>query len=88
MMQKLIHGGDVYSFQPKADFSANIESPWGAGRCPCGSAGMWKANWLNYPDTALQSSEKGSGRERAGERGTADLWKRSGRADFFPGVGL
>ena len=24
MMQKLIHGGDVYSFQPKADFSANI----------------------------------------------------------------
>ena len=27
----------------------------------------------NYPDAALQSSEKGSGRERTGKRGTADL---------------
>lgn len=57
MMQKLIHGGDVYSFQPKADFSANI-NPLGVPGGVLAAVQACGKELANYPDPLCRALKK------------------------------
>ena len=57
MMQKLIHGGDVYSFQPKADFSANI-NPLGVPGGVLAAVQACGKELANYPDPLCRALKR------------------------------